>query len=214
MVGAVLAVVCFGLGRRLYSAAVGLAFAALVLTRPVLLGQDLDPSIDLPFMGLVLGAAAIVAVSSTAPPLGAGAAGRRRPPASRRRGCSPRRLRALSAAAVDPTASRGADRRRARGSGPMARHRCHRHRRRPVLAASGQRHGGPHGGGGRRHRNDRMGGQGDEGHPPHPGRHRGLCRRGPGAWRSSAAGPRCRSILLGPRHRRSSSSSALRACRC
>ncbi len=60
---AVLCVVCFGLGRRLYSAAVGLAFAGLVVTRPVLLGTSLTSTIDLPFMCLVLGAL-LVAVSS------------------------------------------------------------------------------------------------------------------------------------------------------
>lgn len=53
---AVLGMVCFALGRRLYSVGVGILFAALVLTRPVVVGTALNSTVDLPFLGLSLGA--------------------------------------------------------------------------------------------------------------------------------------------------------------
>jgi hypothetical protein len=53
---AALAVLCFVFGRRLWSLGVGLLFAGLVLTRPVLVGAALNSAIDLPFLCLSLGA--------------------------------------------------------------------------------------------------------------------------------------------------------------
>lgn len=49
----------FLLGSRAASPLVGVLFAAILLTRPVLLRQALMASIDIPFLALVLGAAAI-----------------------------------------------------------------------------------------------------------------------------------------------------------
>jgi hypothetical protein len=49
------------LGRRVWSTAVGVVFAVVLLTRPLLVGQMLIASIDVPYLALVLGAAAMVA---------------------------------------------------------------------------------------------------------------------------------------------------------
>jgi hypothetical protein len=49
------------LGRRTWSTAVGVLFAIVLLTRPLLVGQELIASIDVPYLALVLGAAAMVA---------------------------------------------------------------------------------------------------------------------------------------------------------
>lgn len=56
---AALGVAAFVLGRRLFSAAVGVLFAALLMTRPALVNQALIASIDIPFLLLVLSAAAV-----------------------------------------------------------------------------------------------------------------------------------------------------------
>jgi hypothetical protein len=56
---AALAVAAYALGKRLFSPAVGVLFALLVVTRPSLVNQALIASIDVPFLALVLGAAAI-----------------------------------------------------------------------------------------------------------------------------------------------------------
>lgn len=53
---AALGILCFVLGRRLWSLGVGLLFAGFVLTRPVLVGVALNSAIDLPFLCLSLGA--------------------------------------------------------------------------------------------------------------------------------------------------------------
>ena len=49
------------LGRRVWSWPVGVLFALVLLTRPLLVGQALIASIDIPYLALVLGAAAMVA---------------------------------------------------------------------------------------------------------------------------------------------------------
>jgi len=49
------------LGRRVWSWPVGVLFAVVLLTRPLLVGQELIASIDIPYLALVLGAAAMVA---------------------------------------------------------------------------------------------------------------------------------------------------------
>ena len=56
---AALGVAAFVLGRRLFGAAVGALFTALLLTRPSLVNQALIASIDVPFLALVVAAAAI-----------------------------------------------------------------------------------------------------------------------------------------------------------
>ena len=56
---AALAVAAFVLGRRLFSAPVGVLFALLVVTRPSLVNQALIAAIDVPFLALILAAAAI-----------------------------------------------------------------------------------------------------------------------------------------------------------
>jgi 4-amino-4-deoxy-L-arabinose transferase-like glycosyltransferase len=53
--------VCWRLGRSLFSRPVGLLFAALVLTRPVLINETLDGSIDVFFLVLVIAACALEA---------------------------------------------------------------------------------------------------------------------------------------------------------
>ena len=49
----------YSLGRAAFSLAIGAVFAALVLTRPPLLGAALNASIDIPFVALVLAAATL-----------------------------------------------------------------------------------------------------------------------------------------------------------
>ena len=49
------------LGRRVWSWPVGMLFALVLLTRPLLVGQALIASIDIPYLALVLGGAAMVA---------------------------------------------------------------------------------------------------------------------------------------------------------
>jgi hypothetical protein len=49
------------LGRRVWSWPVGVLFAFVLLTRPLLVGQELIASIDIPYLALVLGAGAMVA---------------------------------------------------------------------------------------------------------------------------------------------------------
>jgi hypothetical protein len=56
---AALGVAAYVLGARLFGRAVGVLFAALLLTRPSLLNQALLASIDVPFLALVVAAAAI-----------------------------------------------------------------------------------------------------------------------------------------------------------
>ena len=56
---AALGVASYVLGSRLFSPAVGALFAALLLTRPALLNQALIASIDVPFLAVVVAAAAI-----------------------------------------------------------------------------------------------------------------------------------------------------------
>jgi hypothetical protein len=56
---AALGVAAYVLGARLFSAAVGVLFAVLVLTRPSLVNQALIASIDVPFLALVVAAAAL-----------------------------------------------------------------------------------------------------------------------------------------------------------
>lgn len=56
---AALGVAAFVLGRRLFSAAVGALFAALLMTRPALVNQAMIASIDVPFLALVVSATAI-----------------------------------------------------------------------------------------------------------------------------------------------------------
>jgi hypothetical protein len=58
---AALGLAAFSLGRRLAGAAVGALFAALLLTRPTLVNQALIASIDVPFLALILAAAAVEA---------------------------------------------------------------------------------------------------------------------------------------------------------
>ena len=54
-----LAVAAFALGRALVSWPVGVVFAAVLLTRPLLVEQALSTSIDIPFLALVVAAAAV-----------------------------------------------------------------------------------------------------------------------------------------------------------
>jgi hypothetical protein len=54
-----LGVAAYVLGARLFSPAVGVLFAALLLTRPALVNQALIASIDVPFLALVVAAAAV-----------------------------------------------------------------------------------------------------------------------------------------------------------
>lgn len=54
-----LAVAAFALGRALVSWSVGVVFAAVLLTRPLLVEQALSTSVDVPFLALVVGAAAV-----------------------------------------------------------------------------------------------------------------------------------------------------------
>ncbi|HEX8054686.1 MAG TPA: hypothetical protein VF517_16990, partial [Thermoleophilaceae bacterium] len=54
-----LGVAAYVLGARLFSRAVGVLFAALLLTRPSLVNQALIASIDVPFLALIVAAAAI-----------------------------------------------------------------------------------------------------------------------------------------------------------
>src|SRR5215218_10826616 len=54
-----LAVAAFALGRALVSWPVGVVFAAVLLTRPLLVEQALSTSVDVPFLALVVGAAAV-----------------------------------------------------------------------------------------------------------------------------------------------------------
>lgn len=56
---AALGVAAFVLGQRLFGSAVGALFAALLLTRPSLVNQALIASIDVPFLALILAAAAV-----------------------------------------------------------------------------------------------------------------------------------------------------------
>jgi hypothetical protein len=56
---AALGVAAYVLGTRLFSRAVGVLFAALLLTRPSLVNQALIASIDVPFLALIVAAAAI-----------------------------------------------------------------------------------------------------------------------------------------------------------
>ena len=56
-----LAVACYALGRRLFTPLVGVVFAVVVLTRAQIVGEVLLASIDIPFLALVLAAAALEA---------------------------------------------------------------------------------------------------------------------------------------------------------
>ena len=56
---AALGVAAYALGARLLSPAVGVLFAALLLTRPSLVNQALIASIDVPFLALIIAAAAV-----------------------------------------------------------------------------------------------------------------------------------------------------------
>jgi hypothetical protein len=56
---AALALVAYTVGRRGFGAAAGVAFAAIVLTRPLLVGETLQASTDIPFLALVLGGLAL-----------------------------------------------------------------------------------------------------------------------------------------------------------
>jgi hypothetical protein len=58
---AVLGWVAFRFGASLYSAWVGVLFAAVVLTRDVLVSEAIQASVDVPFLALVLGAATLEA---------------------------------------------------------------------------------------------------------------------------------------------------------
>lgn len=51
----------FRLGQRLFGPAAGALFALILLTRPLLVKQALSANVDIPFMALVLGAAAMEA---------------------------------------------------------------------------------------------------------------------------------------------------------
>ncbi|MDQ3936660.1 MAG: hypothetical protein M3340_18730, partial [Actinomycetota bacterium] len=53
----------FVLGRTLFSAPVGVVFAALLLTRPLLVSETLEAFVDLPFLALLVWAAALEARS-------------------------------------------------------------------------------------------------------------------------------------------------------
>jgi hypothetical protein len=54
-----LGVAAFMVGRRSFGTVCGVAFAAILLTRPLLVGEMLDASIDIPFLALVLFALAL-----------------------------------------------------------------------------------------------------------------------------------------------------------
>ncbi len=54
-----LGVAAFTAGRRAFGAAAGLAFAAILLTRPLLVAETLQSSTDIPFLALVLAAVAL-----------------------------------------------------------------------------------------------------------------------------------------------------------
>src|SRR5215218_4050467 len=54
-----LAVAAFALGRALVSWPVGVVFAVVLLTRPLLVEQAMSTSIDIPFLALVVAAAAV-----------------------------------------------------------------------------------------------------------------------------------------------------------
>ena len=56
---AALGVAAYVLGARLFAPAVGVLFAALLLTRPALVNQAMIASIDVPFLALIVGAAAV-----------------------------------------------------------------------------------------------------------------------------------------------------------
>lgn len=51
----------YALGRAIFSAPVGVAFAAILLTRPLLVSETLEAFVDLPFLALVVWAAALEA---------------------------------------------------------------------------------------------------------------------------------------------------------
>ncbi|HEX8067575.1 MAG TPA: glycosyltransferase family 39 protein [Thermoleophilaceae bacterium] len=117
-----LAVAAYALAARLFSPAVGVLFAALLLTRPSLVNQAQIASVDVPFLALVLAAAAIEARRPRAgPPVLAvlGLAGLLRPEAwllaaayaaHLLRRASPRdRLRIAALAAAAPLAWLGSD---------------------------------------------------------------------------------------------------------
>jgi hypothetical protein len=54
-----LGVAAFAAGRRTFGAAAGCAFAAILLTRPLLIAETLQSSTDIPFLALVLAALAL-----------------------------------------------------------------------------------------------------------------------------------------------------------
>lgn len=54
-----LGVAAFAIGRRIFGVVAGVGFAAILLTRPLLVGEALDSSIDIPFLALVLAAVAL-----------------------------------------------------------------------------------------------------------------------------------------------------------
>jgi hypothetical protein len=54
-----LAMAGFALGEALFSSAIGVLFAAILITRPTFVGEALQALVDIPFLALVLGAAAI-----------------------------------------------------------------------------------------------------------------------------------------------------------
>lgn len=56
---AALGVVAYFVGRRAFGTVAGIAFAALLLTRPLLVEETLEASIDIPFLTLVLAALAL-----------------------------------------------------------------------------------------------------------------------------------------------------------
>lgn len=56
---AALTYAAYCLGRNLFSWPVGLAFALILVTRPILVGEMLYASVDIPFLALVVGAAAL-----------------------------------------------------------------------------------------------------------------------------------------------------------
>jgi hypothetical protein len=58
---AALAVAAYLLGRRLYSIEIGLLFALIVVTRDSLVNETLQSVVDIPFLALVVGAAALEA---------------------------------------------------------------------------------------------------------------------------------------------------------
>lgn len=52
-------IAAFAVGRRTFGVVSGIAFAAILLTRPLLVGETFDASIDIPFLALVLAALAL-----------------------------------------------------------------------------------------------------------------------------------------------------------